>query len=360
MAGQGCGKRLGKGLKTMARRDKPMPSMERAASTVARLTTDEAATRTIADLLSDAFDAEAVASALYEEPDGRWSLALHFRDPPDRAAVRLRIAASAGAATADAFMFETIEPKDWLRASLEGLTPVEAGRFVVHTAHYRNAVRPNRIGIEIEAALAFGTGHHGSTRGCLLALDATAKRRKRRRGASGSALPRSAGRNCEVLDLGTGSGVLAIAAAKALRRRVLASDIDARAVATARENARRNGVAAVIEVVLGAGVGGRCLREAGPFALILANILLEPLQRLATPLATLVAPGGRIVVAGLLTAQAQAATASYRARGLVLARRITLGGWATLVLVRPAISRAASRADNRSRSRGTPVQARRG
>jgi ribosomal protein L11 methyltransferase len=146
--------------------------------------------------------------------------------------------------------------------------------------------------------------------------------------------------------------VLAIAAAKALRRRVLAGDIDARAVTTARENAGRNGVAPAIEVVLAAGAGERRFREAGPFALILANILLEPLQRLATPLTTLVAPGGMIVLSGLLTSQAQAATASYRARGLVLARRIVLGGWATLVLVRPAIRRAASQGGSRNRSRG--------
>jgi ribosomal protein L11 methyltransferase len=336
-------------------------STPQAATVVARLSADQAEAHRIARLLDDAFDAAAVASALYEEPDGRWSLAFHFRDLPEPAAVRSRIAAAAGAAIADAFVFETIESRDWLRASLEGLTPVEAGRFVVHTAHYRDAVRPNRIGIEIEAALAFGTGHHGSTRGCLLALDAVAKRQKRRRkDRSAVRPPRAGGRKCEVLDVGTGSGVLAIAAAKALHRRVLASDIDARAVAAARENARRNAVRPMIEVILAGGVATQRFRAARPFALILANILLAPLQRMATPLSALAAPGGTIVLAGLLSAQANAAAASYRARGLFLARRITLGGWVTLVVMSRRFSRAASHSGNRTRSRGTPDQARRG
>ncbi len=127
-------------------------------------------------------------------------------------------------------MLETLAPTDWVRKSLDGLTPVEAGRFVVHGAHDRARVAPNRIGIEIEAALAFGTGHHGTTRGCLLALDGSAE---------------GDGRPQRMLDVGTGTGVLAIAAAKALRRPVLASDIDARAVAIARANVRLNRAAAL-------------------------------------------------------------------------------------------------------------------
>jgi ribosomal protein L11 methyltransferase len=139
-----------------------------------------------------------------------------------------------------------------------------------------------------------------------------------------------------VLDIGTGTGVLAIAAAKALRRPVVAGDIDARAVAIARDNARINGVAAGVEVVHAAGVGARRFRERSPFALIFANILLGPLEQLATPIAKLVAPNGRVVLSGLLNAQGAAALASYRARGLALAQRISLGGWTTLLLVRPS------------------------
>ena len=290
---------------------------------VARLSTDQAAARRIGDALAETFDGEQVAASAFEEPDGRWSLAVHFRDRPDEAAVRALVESAAGADAARTLAFETLAPTDWVRKSLEGLKPVDAGRFVVHGAHDRARVRANRIGIEIEAALAFGTGHHGTTRGCLLALDRIVKGRRPRR----------------ILDVGTGTGVLAIAAAKALRRPVLASDIDARAVAIARENARHNRAGAYVEVIHAPGLGRRRFRASAPFALVFANILLEPLQRLATPMARLVAPNGYIVLSGLLTSQAGAALASYRARGLVLKRRIRLEGWATLVLVRPAIKR---------------------
>jgi ribosomal protein L11 methyltransferase len=290
------------------------------ATAVARLSTDAAAAQKIGDALAETFDGQEVAASAFEEPDGRWSLAIHFRDPPDAAALRALIAATTDAATAQALVFETLAPTDWVRKSLEGLKPVDAGRFVVHGSHDRARVRANRIGIQIEAALAFGTGHHGTTRGCLLALDRIVKGRR----------PRT------ILDIGTGSGVLAIAASKALRGPVLASDIDGRAVTIARENARLNRAGAYIEILHRAGIGTQRFRQRAPFDLILANILLEPLRQLATPMARLVAPNGKVVLSGLLLAQATPALASYRARGLVLARRIRLEGWATLVLVRPA------------------------
>jgi ribosomal protein L11 methyltransferase len=141
-----------------------------------------------------------------------------------------------------------------------------------------------------------------------------------------------------VLDVGTGSGVLAIAAAKALRKPVLASDIDARAVAIARDNARLNRVGGLVEVAHAAGLDARRFRARAPFALVLANILLDPLRRMATPMARLTAPGGRVVLSGLLAAQGSAALAAYRPRGLVLERRIVLAGWVTLVLRRPSAS----------------------
>jgi ribosomal protein L11 methyltransferase len=217
--------------------------------------------------------------------------------------------------------------------SLEGLTPVEAGRFVVHGAHHRASVRANQIGIQIEAALAFGTGHHGTTRGCLLALDALVRARRRKRKARGSPALRPR-RERNVLDIGTGTGVLAIAAARALRRPVLASDIDPRAIAIARDNTRVNRVRAAVELIHADGLGAARFRCRAPYDLVFANILLEPLTQLATPIARLVAPNGHVVLSGLLTAQTGAALASYRARGLVLVRRIRLEGWATLVLSR--------------------------
>jgi len=241
---------------------------------------------------------------------------MHFRAAPDEKIIRALTAAAAGNAAAKALRFERVAAKDWVRESLAGLAPVAAGRFIVHGAHDRARIPFNRIGIEIEAALAFGTGHHGTTRGCLLALDWLCKSRPRRR----------------ILDLGTGSGVLAIAAARALRQRVLATDIDGAAVHAARANAARNRSGGFVEVIKADGVTAPKLRERGPYDLVLANILLRPLQRLAAPLTRLTAPGARIVVSGLLASQANAAIAAYG--GLALERRIELDGWTTLVLVR--------------------------
>jgi ribosomal protein L11 methyltransferase len=189
---------------------------------------------------------------------------------------------------------------------------------VVHGAHDRAAIPSHRLGIEIEAALAFGTGHHGTTRGCLLALDRILRARRPRR----------------VLDVGTGTGVLAIAAAKAQRRQVLASDIDARAVAIAIENARINCVAPLIEVLHAPGLAARRVRDRAPYDLVFANILLAPLRLLAAPMSKLLAPRARIILSGLLSTQANAALAAYRPQGLVLERRSVLDGWATLVLRR--------------------------
>jgi ribosomal protein L11 methyltransferase len=209
----------------------------------------------------------------------------------------------------------------WVRLSLAGLAPVAAGRFIVHGAHDRARVPLNRIGIEIEAALAFGTGHHGTTRGCLLALDRIVKQQSYRRQA-----------NMRVLDVGTGSGVLAIAAARALHVRVLATDIDAGAVRAARDNIRANRAGGFVAVVEADGLGAQAIRAGAPFDLILANILLGPLARIAAPLRHLAAPGARVVLSGILPSQANAVIAAYRP--LALDRRIDIDGWTTLVLTR--------------------------
>jgi ribosomal protein L11 methyltransferase len=296
-----------------------MPNSD--ASFCAHVSTSEAKARHILDALAESFDSTHVVVAASEDRDGRWTVSLHFRAAPNETAVRALIGLAAGPETANALVFETIGATDWVQASLQGLTPVAAGRFIVHGAHDREHVPPNRIGIEIEAALAFGTGHHGTTRGCLLALDRLAKRRPGRKGS-----------NARVLDLGTGSGVLAIAAARALRRPVLASDNDPCAVRAARANARLNRTGAAVEVIRADGCNARRLRARAPFDLIFANILLAPLQRMATDLARLAGPQGCVVLSGLLAAQANAALAVYRAHGLVLEHRIRLDGWVTLVL----------------------------
>ena len=284
-------------------------------TTVARLACDERTARLVADALLDAFE---TATAAFEGTGGHWNVEAHFAEPPDESAVRRCVAEAADAAAGAALAFDTVEARDWIAESLAGLKPVAAGRFTVHGEHDRAAVRLNRIGIEIEAALAFGTGHHGTTRGCLLALDGILK----------------VHRPNHVLDVGTGTGVLAIATAKALRRGVLATDIDPEAVSIARENARLNGVAPLVECLHAAGLTARRIQAREPFDLVFANILLPPLKRLAQPLARLLAPNARVILSGLLATQESAALAVYRAQGLMLERRIPLDEWVTLVLRR--------------------------
>ena len=276
----------------------------------ARVSGDEPLVKRIAALVAESID-DAVTAAI-EGIDGAWSAELHFAAPPDQETLRELVGSAGG--DSRHLTVESVAEQDWVAASLSGLRAVEAGRFVVHGAHDRARVPPNRIGIEIEAALAFGTGHHGTTRGCLLAIDALARRRTPRR----------------VLDIGTGTGVLAIAAARAFHRPVVATDIDRVAVVAARDNARRNRAGAYMSPRLATGARG----ITGRYDLILANILLGPLTRLAAPLARLTARHGTVVLSGLLREHGNAALAAYRAQGLALERRIPLDEWTTLVLRR--------------------------
>jgi len=361
-------------------------------TTLATLETDEQSARRIADLFAEGYAADQVAVSVADSGQGNWRVTFYFSFPVDRGTVS-DLAAVTGGIVGPTLSFERVAAKDWVRESLAGLQPVQAGRFIVHGAHDRARVPGNRIGIEIEASLAFGTGHHGTTRGCLLALDricnprprapvhrhpeARAKRASTDAGRGFRAVTpaeigltrfrnssaksatadlvgsspcaghvRVTGHRPRILDLGTGSGVLAIAAARALRRRVLATDLDAEAVRVARANTGLNGVASLIEVAKADGVASQSVRARAPFDLVFANILLGPLQRLAAPLTKLTAPGARVILSGLLPSQANAALAAYRA--LALERRIELGGWTTLVLVR------------RTRPRRTVARRRRG
>lgn len=301
---------------------------------VARLATDAPTARRLSEALAESLEDQDVASSAFETGEDSWTFALHFSEPPNETAVRALVALAADAQTANALVFEKIEAKDWVAASLAGLAPVEAGRFIVHGGHDRARVRGSRIGIEIEAALAFGTGHHGTTRGCLLALDGLVKKQRKQPLSLRRHPEARKRRGARILDIGTGTGVLAIAAAKMLRQPVLASDIDPLAVTVARANARLNKVGPLVEIIHAGGLHHPRIGPGGRFDMVLANILLGPLKQMARPLARLLAPSGRVVLSGLLAAHANAALAAYRAQGLTLQRRIVLEGWVTLVMRR--------------------------
>ncbi|WP_426528185.1 50S ribosomal protein L11 methyltransferase [Bradyrhizobium sp. McL0615] len=277
---------------------------------------DEHAAKSVVDAMTEVFFEGQAAIAAFERPDGRWDVTVHFAEPPDQTLVRELVANAAGTDIAEGIAFDTVEAKDWVKASLEDLVSVPAGRFVVHGQHDRERVAPNKLGIEIEAALAFGTGHHGTTRGCLLLLDHVLKAWRPRR----------------VLDLGTGTGVLAIAAAKALHQKVLASDIDPPSVQVARENARLNVSGHLVQAIRATGFAAPQFVAAAPFDLVLANILANPLRQLASPMARHLAPSALVILSGLLTHQAPGVIAAYRARGLVPVRHLRIEGWSSLLL----------------------------
>ncbi len=302
------------------------------AAHVMRLECGEIDAKRIADLVVESFDPAETAAAAFEKTanplswigGGPWNVEIYFGFAPDEDAVRRLIAAAADDGCAATATFGRVETRDWVAASLDGLEAVREGRFVVHGAHGRSRVRTGDIGIEIEAALAFGTGHHGTTRGCLAALNAVARRRRPRR----------------ILDIGTGTGVLAIAAARRFRRAVAAGDIDPVAVAAAGENAKRNRAGRDVRPLRAVGTAHPLLRAGAPFDLVFANILARPLRALARPLRPLVAPGGEVVLSGLLASDVAGVVAAYRRQGFVLSGQRNLEGWATLLMRRPFSSAA--------------------
>lgn len=209
----------------------------------------------------------------------------------------------------------------WLARNREDFPAQRIGaRFELRGTHLPPQRSPGRITLTLDAGLAFGSGEHGSTRGCLLALERRARDRRP---------------PARILDLGTGSGILAMAAARLFHRPVLASDIDPGSVRVAAENARRNGLARRLRVVGGDGWRTRPLSHAAPFDLVLANILARPLSAMARPLARHLAPGGHAILAGLLARQERMVLAAHRRQGLVLVGRVPLGAWTTLILRRP-------------------------
>lgn len=285
---------------------------------VFRITTDERSARAMTDLIGEIFDPTETAVAAFEtEDDGPWLLEAYFAREPDQAAIRDLLRPIVGA-EADKGVFLPLEQKDWVKASLEGLKPVRAGRIFVHGSHDRDERRANDIAIEIEAGLAFGTGHHGTTKSCLLAFADELKRRRIR----------------HVLDIGTGTGILAFAAAKVLKRAVVAGDIDPEAVRVARENARLNGIGAWLKLYVGPGARHALANKAGRFDLVFANILAKPLRLLSPAIARVASANGTLVLSGLLARDVPGVVSAYARQGWYLERRYDLEGWAALVMKR--------------------------
>ncbi|MEM9010344.1 MAG: 50S ribosomal protein L11 methyltransferase [Pseudomonadota bacterium] len=252
-----------------------------------------------------------------DETAGLWEVGGYFTARPDEVGLAV-LAASHGARP---FAVSRLADRDWVAEVRRELTPVRAGRFLVYGSHDRESIPSHLVGLEIEAAMAFGTGHHATTQGCLLAYD----RLLRRRGP-----PR------RVADIGAGTGVLAMAAVRTGAGVAIASDIDATAAATARANARANQAGPRIRAVRAPGFRHGVLREAAPYDLIFANILAGPLRRLAPEMARHSAPGGQVILSGILDRQAAAVLATYRGWGFRVLARDRLGGWTTLTLTRLA------------------------
>ncbi len=277
----------------------------------------EAAALGLSERVEDFLEPTGVGVFEIEDGSGLWEVGAYFDAAPDGAKLDL-LAAAAGARP---FAVSGVADRDWVAQVRRELTPVRAGRFVVHGAHDRFRVPLNAIGLEIEAAMAFGTGHHGTTAGCLLALDRLLRRRAR--------LER-------IADIGCGAGVLAIAAAAALPSSVVhASDIDAIAAETAAANVAANRLRGRIAVGRAADLLWPRVAKGGPYALVFANILAKPLKRLAPAIAAATRQGGRVVLSGLLVRQEPDVLGMYRAWGFRREHVIRREGWATLTLRLP-------------------------
>jgi ribosomal protein L11 methyltransferase len=274
----------------------------------------ELAARILSDAL-DGLEPAPLASDIHDHDDGSslWDVTGLFEARPDAVSLAL-VARSQGVPD---FVVERVEDRDWVAQVRSELTPVEAGRFVVYGSHDRARIAPNRIGLEIEAAEAFGTGHHATTQGCLRALDGLVRR---------GFLP------TRVADIGGGTGVLAMAAASVWPVRALAGDIDPQATRTARANVAANGLVGRVACVTAAGFRAARLRAGAPYDLVFANILAGPLRRMAGELAAHQPTGGVAILSGLLSRQARGVIAVYRAWDYVPVGTVAIGDWTTLVL----------------------------
>ncbi|WP_312528607.1 50S ribosomal protein L11 methyltransferase [Paracoccus sp. (in: a-proteobacteria)] len=260
---------------------------------------------------------EPVGTGVFEIEDGsdRWEIGLYFTEEPDEIALMLLALAH----DAEPFVLSEVPDVDWVAHVKRELTPVEAGRFFVYGSHDAESVPEDAEALLIEAAMAFGTGHHNTTKGCLLALDRLVN--------EGKTFER-------IADIGAGTAVLAMAAARVFPVVVAAGDIDPVAVDTAKANVIANGLAGRVECVEAVGFDHPLLEGAAPYDLVFANILKQPLIDLAPDMARYIAPGGKAILSGILTTQAPEVIAAYESCHFTLDRRDDLAEWSVLVLTR--------------------------
>ena len=277
---------------------------------------------------------EDIAFAVSQFEDGQsegqtWRIDALFEAEPSSAELiaRLAIAGTQVKSDCPAITITRVPDQDWVASTLSTFSPLRIGRFWVHGSHHQGSIPAGCLPLQIDASTAFGTGEHASTYGCLSAIDQLGKRSQLTR------LIRSQ-RSPAVLDLGCGTGILAMAAARLWRCSVLATDIDAEAVRVAERVVGINGLRRLVDLVQADGVADRRIHSAGPFALITANILARPLRRLSAQVSHLLVPGGRLVLSGLLHKQAPMVLNAYRVQGLYLECLLQRGKWATLVLKR--------------------------
>lgn len=258
------------------------------------------------------------ALTIFENGPGRWRLEAYFSESLSGRDLIAELSPFVAGPPED-FRTEAVPDLNWVAISQAALPPVRAGRFTIHGSHDLNRIAHGPNAILIDAGEAFGTAHHATTLGCLLAIDRLTR----------------AFRFDRVLDLGCGSGVLAIAIAKALPAAdVIATDMDPQSVKVAAANARANGVGGAIAFACAAGVGHPWLRRTPPFDLVIANILAGPLIELAPRLREIVALGGTLVLSGILIPQSAEVAAAYRAAGFLIERHDRIAGWSTLTLRR--------------------------
>lgn len=269
----------------------------------------------LVDAVMERDDLAVTASAHEDTETGEWVFEATCAEMPDLHSFAELARATLGGNIN--FSVETIDPEiNWVAKSLEGLAPVTAGGFYVYGSHETAPVPAGLTPIRIDAAQAFGTGHHETTTGCLEAIDRVLKRR----------------RYHALLDVGTGTGILAIALAKRTHLPVVASDIDLVAVETTIRNARDNGVGGLVTAVQATGLDHRRIANGAPYDLIVANILAGPLTALAPAMGRIAAHGAAIILSGILEHQAARIVAAYGRQSMILKQKLIRNGWATLTL----------------------------